>query len=361
MVKTSVLVRATARTQWIKDKEREVVRQVDVLREKAKDVGKGRMVRAVGVRGSVVAAAAGEKGKAKEEVVVDDEIEMRKAFAEDISAFVMANAGLEDMAPGAETATDTGTRAPRSSAAKAKKDVVGLTDLPKELRDEIWRLVVVQPETFIWPDDKFGKEQPDLAMVSRFIRADVLPIYYAENIFALDVSPTSMSLRKPGQWVNARERAEKPSIIETWAAVLETKGWFGMIHKWCLSYEGGSNLFSKKEDRIVLVSLALRQRDTGFWSAEMELHREASCLLPGHADFGKCVVENTPNWLNVAVIDLLDAARGGTVDGGMIMKLARAIQGDQARLEDNRCSRSLGRVGEQTGRKVDDVLAWPFE
>lgn len=107
-----------------------------------------------------------------------------------------------------------------------------LMGLPLELQQRIWRLVVVETQFFVYP--AINQEQPDLAMTSRKIRNDVLPLYYGESTFAIEI-PASVEV---GMGKKKSKDSERTSIllVRKWMSALEDREYFGMIRKWALSW-----------------------------------------------------------------------------------------------------------------------------
>ncbi|KAK5163375.1 uncharacterized protein LTR77_010748 [Saxophila tyrrhenica] len=363
--KESVLVRPTARTRWMKEKARqagrEKARKAKVEREKQEGMEvrdekvesrRYRMVGGFAVREGVAVRGPGgvEGGKMGGEEV--NRLGARRAAASAVP--VVGLGGI--VGPGQVFQPGNRSGSLEVGGEKPDKGIFPVLDLPKELRDEIWRLAVVLPATFIYPEEKFGAEQPDLAMVSRFVRAEVLPIFYSENIFAIDASvdmpEKNGTVRR--SLLGKKKSKSKGSVYGKWASVLEEKGWFGLIRKWCLCYEPrqtnivmthpispGPKL--QRDDRV-MVSLMLQSRDSGFWGAEVEVHYEAACVFPKSKSAERCVVQNTPTWLNEAVIQLLNDASGRSVGGEMVLELARTVQSRGRELRQYRCVEAVAEV-----------------
>ena len=242
---------------------------------------------------------------------------------------------------------------PRPKAKDEKVEVFRIMDLPKELRTQIWELVVVDTKFFVWPDSKTGCEEPDLAKVTRAVREEVLPIYYSKNTFAVDIGSRSGSAISKKRTANSKDAKTglMPSglvAIERWAEVLEESGWFRMIRNWAISYypmtagfdcEGHSMYEKLEEDESFIASVCFfKKPDSESWGAIVEVHRDAFCMLLGHDAYGLCKVEKVPEWLNDAVISVVDAAKGGMIDGGMILGLAAVIKQRATELTEARCS-----------------------
>ncbi|KAK3707257.1 hypothetical protein LTR37_012258 [Vermiconidia calcicola] len=234
------------------------------------------------------------------------------------------------------------------------KDGKGLLGLEKHIRARIWRYAVVYPSHFVWPDSVSGKEQPDLAMVCREIREEVLPIYYAENIFAVDVSPTSLSVaqqdvatffggtkktKAAAKTAQDHPKADiKASKIATWAAVLEERGWFSMIRHWCFTYAPDSSIRKDSEDNSLVVSVNFFTREDRSWHTHgPEVHRDAFCVL----GFRKCKIQLSPDWVNEAVYQMLDATKGKPIGGEMLVGLVEKVRERVDELVDLRCEDPL--------------------
>lgn len=69
--------------------------------------------------------------------------------------------------------------------------------LPGELRNRIYELLVPSGSTFEVTTDTAARTQPSVSKVCRQLRAETLPIYYAANIFILEIrgSDTSPALK----------------------------------------------------------------------------------------------------------------------------------------------------------------------
>ena len=242
------------------------------------------------------------------------------------------------------------------------KTIFPLMKLPKDVRVRIWRHAVVYPSFFIWPNEERGREQPDLAMVCRRIREEVLPIYYAENIFAVKLSPLYHHMQKGderliGQPTNVSiTKSQLPksiAVIEKWANGLKDyeggPGWFAKIRRWAFSYdpnpEKSHKILSIEQDGSFVVSIAYAKREDGGWRNEsVEIHCEGCCVLPGHSEYGRCHVMRTPDWLNMAVYTTLDASRGGDILSEKIVECAMAIRKNAPELVESRCEKVMSSI-----------------
>ncbi|GAB1735635.1 hypothetical protein NU219Hw_g4207t1 [Hortaea werneckii] len=232
-------------------------------------------------------------------------------------------------------------------------------DLPKELRANIYRSVVVESKVFVRPDSAMGKEQPDLAMVSRQLRDEVLPIFYAENVFAIDLVPT-----QPTKGADYERTAREPLsgllAVEKWAKVMHKGDWLKFIRHWVFDYAplpGQGSTIQHKADSICLPtqthddgSLMISLRiapptgDGGLYGGDLQVHQDACCLMPGFQEFQQCTVQVTPSWLNKLVIDLLDKAKlEGGVSAKMIVELSKVLEARVHALADCRCEKSTVR------------------
>ncbi|KAK3674241.1 hypothetical protein LTR78_005710 [Recurvomyces mirabilis] len=187
-------------------------------------------------------------------------------------------------------------------------------DLPEKVRKLIYEMVVVDSAHFVDPELPTGQEQPDLAIVNRQLRADVLPIFYARNIFTIDL--TTRPVQKNG--------STSLVLLLRWARQLEVGGWFKHIRHWVLACT--PSVQPGEQDKDVMLSVLFEGKEGTALGAVVELHREASCVLAGRNGMLECAVHETPGWVNSAVIELCDGARGGEVRGDMVVKLARTVK-----------------------------------
>jgi hypothetical protein len=201
------------------------------------------------------------------------------------------------------------------------------------------------------------REQPDLAMTCKVIREEVLEIFYAENMFGVDVSPGAIDLRVPvvvspkgkskgaKKGVHAEEIKRGRSMFARWSSVLEEEGWFAKIRKWCFKFEPYQpDAFIKlvtdgigQEHQNLLVSLTMKKQADGAWGADVEVHRDALCVTPGSERYGQCLVIASPEWLNDRVIGMLDAAKGDDISGKMIAALGEDVREGGERLAEFKC------------------------
>jgi hypothetical protein len=195
-------------------------------------------------------------------------------------------------------------------AEDGKKPSVGLMDLKEELRERIWKHAVVQDEC-VKPDDREDQEQPDLAMTCRSIRNEVLGIYYKESWFKVEVKHL---LRANGK---AAKAMRAPTLCEKWLKAMRKAGHLSLVRNWIFEYYHCG--------KFVYVTMKLVKAEDGTWGADVQVHACAACVIPGSKHYNSCMVKTSPEWLNEAVIEMLDQAKGGDISGGMICELAREI------------------------------------
>jgi hypothetical protein len=107
-----------------------------------------------------------------------------------------------------------------------------LMGLPFELRQRIWHHAVVETQFFVYP--AINQERPDLAMTSRQICNEALPLSYGENIFAIEI-PVSVEASM------GKKKAKDPGrrsllLVNKWIAALQAREYLGTIRKWALSW-----------------------------------------------------------------------------------------------------------------------------
>lgn len=240
-----------------------------------------------------------------------------------------------------------GDIAPASPSAKIKREdaddvpsnaQANLMSLPLELRQRIWRLAVVETQFFVYP--AINHEQPDLAMTSRQIRGEVLPLYYGENTFAVEI-PVSAG---PGEGKKKASTPKKGSLepVKKWVAALADGGHVETIRKWAFSWAPpvedlrvGSG---HAGDREVIVSICYHEPGSAGVKGsrpEVEIHQQAFCLLQSHELFHPCVRRCYPTWLDDAVA--VAALAAGQDRGKQIMLVAREVEKMGGELIGSRC------------------------
>nr|POE89912.1 acetylcholinesterase [Quercus suber] len=193
----------------------------------------------------------------------------------------------------------------RSGSAKAASGHrCHLLALPNAVRSEIIKLVVVDVEFFIVPASITGKEQPDLAMANRQLRAEVLPIFYSHNTFCVELLSAGQQLR-----------TSPLASTQAWVTAIGPR-WPSMITKWVFSYDGETKAQRDSEHlehaNVVepfYVSIHLAANSA---NATISIHREACCILSGHAEFGRCTTRFlAPTWLEHAVCTMSENRADG--------------------------------------------------
>ncbi|GIZ38695.1 hypothetical protein CKM354_000210200 [Cercospora kikuchii] len=221
-----------------------------------------------------------------------------------------------------------------------KKSIFPFLHLPETVKVRIYKLLVIETRLCIWPATKAGREQPDISMACKEIRNSVLPIYYGENTFAIDIAPPIVPIvvKKTGS-APAREPLTGLAAVRRWAELLSAKQnengkWFGLVNNWCFSYGDPVRGFSGRatvpgtlegnRDFIVYVQIVPKRNSTvddgeaGGVSKTaragpiVEVHREAACIMPGWSDCGKCVVQTTPEVLVLAIRNWLRSDRAAS-------------------------------------------------
>jgi hypothetical protein len=210
-----------------------------------------------------------------------------------------------------------------------------LMGLPLELRQRIWRLAVVETEFFVYP--AINVEQPDLAMTSRQIRNEVLPLYYGENIFAIEL-PTSAGA---GMGKRKAKDPERMSLarVEKWMAALAGRGYLGTIRKWAFSWAPPLKPgLDNTGTREVIISICYHKPGSASGQATqpaIEVHRQAFCLLESHELYQPCVCMCYPEWLNDAVAAAVLAERQNR--GKHILMVAKVVEKRGVELIGSRC------------------------
>jgi hypothetical protein len=214
-----------------------------------------------------------------------------------------------------------------------------LMNLPLELRQRIWRVAVVKTHFFVYP--AIDHEQPDLAMTSRQVRSEVLPLYYGENTFAIEI-PASTDLESGKKRAKSAGRVSL-APVEKWMAALADREYVQTIRKWALwwappaadvrSGAGGA------EEREVIVSIcypkAAASESGHAVQPVVEIHRQAFCLLESHELYGACVGKCRPQWLDdtVAAAVLAEAEDRGK----QIVIVAKDVEQRGGELVGSRC------------------------
>lgn len=209
-----------------------------------------------------------------------------------------------------------------------------IMSLPLALRQRIWRLAVVETQFFVYP--VVSTEQPDLAMTCRQIRNEVLPIYYGENTFAIEIpadqgkesrDKAQISLKPVEKWIAALRKARHAQSIKRWAFIWTPTSDADYLG----SLLGGIPI---GQDAIVSLEFHEDQAEEENRHA-IQVHRQASCLLQTHEEFENCSPGEQPEWLKKII-------RNSTVTrqyrGDQVILVAKNLASQASRLLENRCS-----------------------
>nr|POE62509.1 putative lactate 2-monooxygenase pb1a11.03 [Quercus suber] len=218
------------------------------------------------------------------------------------------------------------TQRPESPVVDVSGRESSLLKLASAVRIEIIKLVVVETNFFISPSSVTGKEQPDLAMVNRTLRAEVLPIFYSLNTFRIELGPYgSIDAQNP------------LAIVQHWITAIGP-AWINLVKTWAFTYDEERDTRisprspetedGKVEPFCVSIRLGMVAADVS-----LSVHREAYCILSGQRkDSGQCVKKaEAPEWL-VKAARLLSTKRG---EG--IVEMARLIRGQISSVSACRC------------------------
>lgn len=215
---------------------------------------------------------------------------------------------------------------------------LSIRELPAEVRHRIYRYLVVDTLHYIRPMESSGREQPDLAMTCRQVRAEVLPIYYAENTFAINISPARAAFctSKSRAGAGCNEGSKSLEAVRNWISALsesrnENGRWLGLIRSWALVYldpEAGPGTDVEASGTFVVsLGLSKSNRDGDNPSEQeepiVEIHRDADCIMSSRSDFGSCVVRETPVEMNDVVFDMLDS-KG--INAESVVELAKKLR-----------------------------------
>lgn len=231
-----------------------------------------------------------------------------------------------------------------------------ILDLPAELRNRIWRLVVKEDVTFVWPGLRPRVEQPNLSQVSRQVRGEVLPIYYRENIFALNVSPpyvrrltTAGVFARTDQW--AAKLSEKKHLSDQ-ADISVSQDWFALIRHWAFladvevdDPEPNYHNITPSEDRMCFISVTFPTKDQR--GGVCEVHTEAACLLPAIANrVDMCLVQKLPTWVGkvLSKAGLGSRARASAVKRWQVAELAEGFRKTAREIEAWKCEKIVASV-----------------
>ncbi|EME38973.1 hypothetical protein DOTSEDRAFT_75616 [Dothistroma septosporum NZE10] len=249
-----------------------------------------------------------------------------------------------------------------AKAVEVKPTAGWFTDLPDEVRTRIWRLVVVDDKSCIWPTAPTGREQPDLAMTCKQIRQEVLPIYYGLNTFGISLQKEA--LRTEPAKMGQKKALTGVAAVHKWANTIGNKetAWLLMIRDWAFEYHDPASGWRRgagcdKEDDSFVVSMRVKpsheqdrpEREGGLEeaepgdesavpvsSADLEVHVEASCFMRGWFECGKCRAPAAPTELDKAVEWMLEAG----ISADTLYKFANELRGMLKTLAKAKCVRS---------------------
>ncbi|KAJ9624028.1 hypothetical protein H2203_005475 [Taxawa tesnikishii (nom. ined.)] len=183
-----------------------------------------------------------------------------------------------------------------------------LLDLPKELQLRVFELVVVRPDSFIWPDTKTGQEQPDLAMVNKQLRKEVLPLFYGKNTFGFDATAwnTAHTVAKWGAAIGQENFRHTRKLAIFWEQSIL---WTGNVKKinWCRAILSTAKYWEavpKGQDRDrFLVCIGF---DAAAKRWKVDVHRDATCIIEGP----KCNVTSAPTTYAAKVVSIISPGGG---------------------------------------------------
>jgi hypothetical protein len=173
-------------------------------------------------------------------------------------------------------------------------------------------------------------------MTSKQVRGEVLPVYYGENTFALEI---------PVETVRGMATSGRVSLepARKWTAALKAGGHLATIKKWALSLvlpAGGIadvGTPKLKNHRELVISLKYPKAGTKkHVQPDVEIHRQGSCLLRGHEEYRRCVKRMCyPKWVDDALAAALLAEKGDR--GKQVTLFAASIEKKGRELVGVRC------------------------
>jgi len=230
------------------------------------------------------------------------------------------------------------------NAGASSDSQASLMGLPLHLRQRIWRLAVVETQFFVYP--AINQEQPDLAMTSRQIRNEVLPLYYGENVFAIEIPASSAGAVVSKKKSKDPEMASLP-LARKWMAALSDREYFATIRKWAFSLAPPArDLRVGTPDhgghREAIISICYPKPGSASGQATrpgIEIYRQAFCLLKSHELFHPCISMGRPAWLDDAVAAAVLAEERDR--GKQILMIAKDIGKRGGELLDSRCEEEV--------------------
>lgn len=208
-----------------------------------------------------------------------------------------------------------------------------LMSLPLKVRKHIWREVIVKTQFFVYPIS--SPEQPDLAMTNRQIREEVLEIYYGENTFAVEIP------NKTGKGKKSKVTSTlKP--VEKWVSALQVAGHLQRVSRWAFVWApvpaarvGATTPNDELCGQDAIVSLQYPAPGVGqIGIPQIEIHRQASCMLPSHEQYTPCLQKDVPVWLSDAVAGSVLAEDDR---GRQVLAIAKVLREKGEDLVEARC------------------------
>jgi hypothetical protein len=187
----------------------------------------------------------------------------------------------------------------------------------------------------------------------------VLPLYYGENTFAVEIPVETMG--------NLRSGRVSLEPVRKWTTALEGGGHLGVIKKWALSLVLPAHDIANvgtpkpKSNRELVISLKYpKSGNKKHVQPDVEIHRQSSCLLPSHEEHRQCLKMTCyPRWVD----DALAAAALADEDnrGKQVVLFAVSIEKKGRELLGSRCVDEAERkeyelVGTQRVNAADIVV-----
>ncbi|KUL89208.1 hypothetical protein ZTR_03619 [Talaromyces verruculosus] len=108
-------------------------------------------------------------------------------------------------------------------------------NLPPEIRVIIYRLAVVNQSKSCWVSDYYTLVPPAIAQVSKQIRTEVLPVFYGENSFRIDMDIDVLEYDEYGAPVKQDDDTKLEDFLQMCSCMADTGG-LGYIKSLTLSY-----------------------------------------------------------------------------------------------------------------------------
>jgi hypothetical protein len=132
-------------------------------------------------------------------------------------------------------------------------------------------------------------------------------------------------------------------LVRKWIATLQDREYLGMIRKWALSRAPPlrnlqADIPGPAQNREVIVSIRYPTPGSANGQAtrpEIEIHRQAFCLLKSHELFQPCISMCYPGWLDNAVAAAVLAESQDR--GKQILMIAKDVEKRGGELVGSRC------------------------